>query len=115
MFANLLSNAVKYGAKGSPITVKTVGSEENVLVYVHNEGPPIPVALVPSLFEPMKRGADPSNNASRSVGLGLYIVKHIVDAHGGSIDVRSSAGDGTTFVMQLPRHPIGPPADHSSS
>lgn len=102
VFANLLSNALKYGAKDRPVTIRSVGDVDGVAVSVHNEGVPISDELAPFMFEPMKRGNDPTDNTSRSVGLGLYIVKHIIAAHGGTIDVASTA-DGTTFSVRLPR------------
>lgn len=103
VFANLLSNAVKHGDRDSPVTLECDGKGDSVVVAVHNHGPPIPVELMPFMFEPMKRGTDTSGNPSRSVGLGLYIVKHIVDAHGGSITVCSNGARGTTFSVGLPR------------
>jgi signal transduction histidine kinase len=54
-------------------------------------------------FEAMQRGADNVEPHARSVGLGLFIVKHIVDAHGGTIEVASVDGEGTTFTLALPR------------
>lgn len=70
---------------------------------VHNEGAPIPPDLLPHLFDAMQRGHN--DTARRSVGLGLFIVYHIVRAHGGSVSVRSTAADGTTFLVRLPRSP----------
>jgi signal transduction histidine kinase len=69
---------------------------------VHNEGPVIAAHLVPGLFEPLQRAGE-RDRASRSVGLGLYIVKHLVEAHGGRVSVLSEDGQGTTFEALLPR------------
>ena len=63
--------------------------------------PPPPAVGTP--FEPMKRARSGSDSASRSIGLGLYIVKQIVDAHQGTIEVESNASAGTTFTVRLPK------------
>jgi len=100
---NLLVNALRYSPKDTPVTVRVVGDDEVVRVEVHNYGPPISPELRARLFEPMQRGPGAGDRSGRSVGLGLYIVEHIARAHGGHVDVRSSADEGTTFVLRLPR------------
>jgi signal transduction histidine kinase len=100
---NLVSNALNYGTASGAVTVHTIGEPDCVTLTVHNTGVPIALALLPVLFEPLRRGTAQVDKAGRSVGLGLYIVKHIVDAHGGTISVQSSAAEGTTFSLQLPR------------
>ena len=70
---------------------------------MHNHGPPIPSELVPVLFEPFRRGV-PEDCSPRGLGLGLYIVQQIVLGHDGTIGVDSTAHDGTTFTLHLPRH-----------
>lgn len=105
VLTNLVTNALKYSSPDTPITVRTTGAEKAVEITVHNEGVPIPRAAFPLLFEPMKRAASSFDRANRSVGLGLYIVKHVVDAHGGRVTVTSNAEAGTTFTVQLPRTP----------
>ncbi|MDP2340318.1 MAG: response regulator [Deltaproteobacteria bacterium] len=102
---NLLSNALKYGARDKPVTLRVAGGD-GVVIEVHNDGNPIAPTLLPHIFEPMKRGA--IGDSSRSIGLGLYIVKHIVDTHDGVVEVRSVVGEGTTFSIHLPR--TGDPA-----
>jgi PAS domain S-box-containing protein len=101
---NLVSNALTYGEPGGTITIRTQSEGDWVTMAVHNPGAPIDLQLLPVLFEPLRRGSAPADRAARSVGLGLYIVKHIVDAHGGSIEVASSLVEGTTFSVRLPRH-----------
>lgn len=98
---NLVANAVNHGAADKPVTVRTACFDDRVEVSVHNHGTPIPEALLPHLFEPMVRGAEAGARA-RGVGLGLYIVREIARAHGGTVRVESRAGDGTTFVLSLP-------------
>jgi len=107
LFSNLLGNAVQYGFKGMPICVNVVGSPKDVTLSVHNEGIPIPPDATAKIFESLTR-ADPTEegeaDAGRvNLGLGLYISKEIVIAHGGTIDVTSSEKDGTTFTAKLPR------------
>ncbi|MEO8179609.1 MAG: response regulator [Deltaproteobacteria bacterium] len=101
---NLVSNALKYGEAGGIVTVRTQGEGDSVTMAVHNPGLPIDAQLLPVLFEPLRRGSAQVDRAARSVGLGLYIVKHIIEAHGGSIDVKSTLAEGTTFSARLPRH-----------
>jgi sigma-B regulation protein RsbU (phosphoserine phosphatase) len=101
--ANLATNAFKYSAPGTPVTVRTRGEPDYVMLEVHNEGPPIPPEALDHLFEPMQRGK--RDDRKEGLGLGLFIVDQIVRAHGGSIEVSSSAEAGTTFRAWLPRHP----------
>jgi phosphoserine phosphatase RsbU/P len=102
VLANLLGNALKYGDAGAPVTLRTRGEgAAGVVVEVHNAGAPIAAATMATMFEPMKRGSE--DQSARSIGLGLYIVKHIVDAHEGTIDVSSQQDTGTTFSIRLPR------------
>ncbi|SEM80389.1 PAS domain S-box-containing protein [Stigmatella aurantiaca] len=103
VITNLVNNALAYSPLDSAVRVETHGEEDALLLRVHNAGAPIPPELMPRLFEPLTRGADKVTSASRSIGLGLYIVNHIVQAHGGRIDVRSSADEGTAFTVRLPR------------
>ena len=104
LIGNLVANAATYGAPGRPITVTSHGTDAGGLaIQVHNEGPPIDAALLPRLFEPMVRGD--TQAADRSVGLGLFIVREIARAHGGSVSVASAADAGTTFTFQAPATP----------
>ncbi|NPC84627.1 PAS domain S-box protein, partial [Pyxidicoccus fallax] len=112
VLTNLLSNALAYSPATLPVTVRAGSSDAQWHVSVHNGGEPIPPHLQATLFEPMRRGPSASGGASsRSIGLGLYIVHHIVDAHGGTVALDSSAEAGTTFTVRLPRQeptPEGP-------
>jgi PAS domain S-box-containing protein len=103
LVSNLLTNALKYSPEGSRVDVSTRPEDSWVSLCVHNEGTPIPSEKLPSLFEPLQRATADVDKAGRSVGLGLYIVKHIVDAHGGTITVKSTKAEGTTFTVRLPR------------
>jgi signal transduction histidine kinase len=101
---NLLDNAVKYSPPDTPIRTVYEDEGEEVLFSVHNQGAPIPKPLLPRLFEPFERGVH-KGTKSTSVGLGLYIVRQIAEAHHGSVEVRSTPEDGTTFTVRLPRSP----------
>ncbi|AKJ01844.1 Chemotaxis protein methyltransferase CheR [Archangium gephyra] len=103
--SNLVTNALKYSPMDTPVSVELRGGDEAVELWVHNDGPPIPPELLPRLFEPLQRGTLQADRASRSIGLGLYIVKHLVEAHGGTVAARSGQGRGTTFTVRLPRSP----------
>lgn len=106
---NLISNALHYSPEGTPVRVETVGAAQEVTLTVHNLGPAIPAPQQQKIFEPMQRASADVNPQNRSVGLGLYIVKHLVRAHGGTIEVRSVEEEGTTFTVRLPRQ-VPPPS-----
>jgi light-regulated signal transduction histidine kinase (bacteriophytochrome) len=95
-------NAVAYGAESTAITVTSEIVSGEFSIAVHNHGPVIPAAVLPTLFQPMVRGTDIAS-ASRSVGLGLFIVSEIAKAHGGEVRVESTDADGTTFTAVIPR------------
>ncbi len=109
LVGNLVSNAMTYGAPDSPVRVVSRGDESYFSISVHNQGPPIPPEVLPHVFQPMSRGTE-AGRATRSVGLGLYIVSEIARAHGGRTTVASAPGEGTTFVTILPRTPELAPA-----
>ena len=102
VIGNLLSNAFQHSPESSVVRLATRGDQHSVTIDVHNEGAPIPPADLARLFEPFERGTDASASG-RSIGLGLYISRQIVDAHSGRIDVRSVEGEGTRFTVWLPR------------
>ncbi len=95
--SNLLTNALHHG-KGD-IVVRAQGLPTEVHVSVHNHGAPIDPAIVPTLFEPFRRGSA----STVGLGLGLYIVREILRAHRGSVAVESSEATGTIFQTRWPR------------
>lgn len=94
--SNLVGNATHYGHGSAVMTIVRVG--DHVAIAVHNAGPPIAPDLLPSIFEPFRRG----HAEGSGLGLGLYIVRAIARAHGGEVTVTSSAQHGTTFTIRLP-------------
>jgi signal transduction histidine kinase len=101
--SNLLGNALKHGAAEAPIRLEVQGHlDDEVRIGVHSLGPAIPREVRSSLFEPLVRGGD-ADRSGISLGLGLYIVRAIAAAHGGSADLASSTTDGTEFCIRLPR------------
>lgn len=108
--SNLVTNALRYGAPAAaPIVVSAEPRGAGVALAVHNEGPVIGAEDRDRIFEPWKR-AERSKQVAHpgSLGLGLFIVREIATAHGGEVRVTSSAEEGTTFTMCLPRRPGEP-------
>ncbi|MFY0578485.1 sensor histidine kinase [Cystobacter fuscus] len=103
LVGNLVGNALKYSPANSVVTVRSQGGPEGIRLEVHNLGEPISAEALPRLFQPLQRAMGSPDKTSRSVGLGLYIVEQIVRAHAGSIQVNSSACEGTLFAVRLPR------------
>jgi PAS domain S-box-containing protein len=102
LIENLAGNAVKYGASNRPVTIRLSPKNDEVLIEVHNEGPPIPLSEQANLFEPFRRSRSALTGAQTGWGLGLTLVKGIAEAHAGTAGVRSSLPDGTTFWVRLP-------------
>ncbi|MFL6658953.1 MAG: sensor histidine kinase [Massilia sp.] len=108
VFSNLLGNAVQHGRASKPITMHVDSSGSHVSIRIHNEGQAIAAELLPTIFDPLVRLAAsraPQQASDNSLGLGLYIARAVVVAHGGDIDVSSSDAQGTTFSVRIPRLP----------
>jgi len=102
--SNLASNALQHGPQDQPVTVESRGNDEEWILSVHNLGEPIAPDLLPYLFDPFRRGTGTGDHNGRGhLGLGLFIARAVVEAHGGSIDVTSRRGEGTRFSVRLPR------------
>jgi signal transduction histidine kinase len=98
---NLLSNALAYASDG-PIVVRAVRDGEMVRVEVSDRGPGLSAEEVPRVWESFYRGAQASQLPNRGSGLGLSVVKQLVELHGGDVGVQSAPGQGATFWFTLP-------------
>lgn len=101
VFMNLVSNAINYGHEGGNCIISFEDLDENVLVEVADDGPGIAAKHLPRLFERFYRVDKSRSKNMGGTGLGLAIAKHIVEAHGQSITVRSEEGKGTTMSFTL--------------
>lgn len=99
---NLLVNAGKYGVEGDEILLTVEALENGVRVSVADHGAGIPLAEQEAIFRPHTRGASASTSGVAGHGLGLSIVKAIVEAHGGTVGVTSAPGTGATFWFTIP-------------
>jgi PAS domain S-box-containing protein len=100
--SNLVANALEHGGAEGPVSVRVGGDDEEAVLAVTNRGPAIAPELMQVMFEPFSAGTLAADGA-RGLGLGLYIVSEVVKAHGGAIEVSSTAARGTTFTVRLPR------------
>jgi PAS domain S-box-containing protein len=97
--SNLGSNALQYSPADSPVSFLLRDGGPELVLEVHNLGAPIPPEALPTLFDPFRR----ASSGGTGLGLGLYIVEQVVTGHGGRIEVQSTAPEGTTFRVLLPR------------
>jgi PAS domain S-box-containing protein len=102
VLSNLVANALEHGATGTSVRVRCHSQGERQVLEVSNVGPPIPEEKLETLFDPFRQ-AGLDKGKRKGLGLGLYIVREIVHAHGGTVAVRSSGEEGTTFTITLPR------------
>ncbi|MCO7517657.1 GAF domain-containing sensor histidine kinase [Pseudomonas guariconensis] len=112
LLSNLIANALTHGAPDGPVTVSAAIRDGTFVLSVHNLGEPIPAQTLAQLFQPFSRPL--SDAPQQGLGLGLYIANQIALAHGGYMDVASSAQAGTLFSFRLPvdrpETPAAPPA-----
>jgi signal transduction histidine kinase len=104
VFSNLLSNAIKYSPDGGVIAVDAAPATDAVVVAIADHGIGIPAADLERLFERYHRGSNVSGIVG--TGVGLYLVKMVVDMHGGAVTVDSKEGDGARFTIRLPLKPV---------
>ncbi len=103
ILVNLLTNAIKYSPDGSPVELSVTADREQVHLAVRDEGVGIRTEDLPRLFHKFYRAEDPVVRRTTGTGLGLYIVRSLVDMLGGRVDVRSQYGKGSVFTISLPR------------
>jgi PAS domain S-box-containing protein len=101
--SNLLSNAIKYSPAGGTIRVTGKMEPHQVTLSVSDQGPGISAPDLPHIFERFYRGDSELTKRAKGAGLGLYLAKSVVEAHGGRIWAESIPGAGTTFLFSLPR------------
>jgi signal transduction histidine kinase len=113
VLTNLVSNAIKYSPEATSIEIAAVATEEEVVFRVTDHGVGISEHERARVFEPFRR-VGLSKESAPGVGLGLFVVRRIVEAHGGSIDVESVPGIGSSFRVVLPRRhePASPVTNH---
>lgn len=107
--ANLVSNAVKFSPSGSSVAVRLRHRNADAVIEVADQGSGIPVDEQDRLFQPFPRISVATPDGERSTGLGLSIARRVAEGHGGSIEVHSRPGEGSTFSMTLPCAPLRHP------
>jgi two-component system sensor histidine kinase BaeS len=100
VFANLLQNALKFTPKAGCITLQSEQEGPNIVVSVADTGPGVPADELPNLFGRYRQAADGRQRGG--TGLGLFIVKTLVEAHGGTVCATSTLSVGSRFTVQLP-------------
>jgi signal transduction histidine kinase len=107
MLSNLIGNAIQYGRAEAPVKVQVSGDTNDIAISVNSQGAVIPADMLNGIFDPLIRIANRSSDdhEASSLGLGLFISREIVQAHGGRVRVSSDLENGTTFFVTLPRQP----------
>ncbi|MET3918113.1 signal transduction histidine kinase [Variovorax sp. OAS795] len=107
VLSNLLNNAVQHGDPAFPVMLAVHVQGQDAILTVKNRGTPIPADSMQVIFNPLvqvvSKESEPHERPATSLGLGLFIAREIVKGHGGTITVSSSAEEGTSFVVRLPR------------
>jgi two-component system, OmpR family, sensor kinase len=102
---NLVANALKHSPAGLPVVIRVEGEQRAdgswAQVEVKDQGPGIPPELMPRIFERFTKG-----RGSKGLGLGLYLVRSIAEAHGGTLAARSEPGKGACFTLALPEDEV---------
>jgi signal transduction histidine kinase len=108
VLSNLISNALEYSTPQTPVRVAVRDHGDTVVIDVNNQGPTIEPEVMATIFDPFRQGSQSERaSARRGLGLGLFIARQIVEAHGGSLAVSSTPEEGTTFTVRLPRSSPG--------
>jgi two-component system, OmpR family, phosphate regulon sensor histidine kinase PhoR len=105
VFGNVLDNAIKFSPPGKPVTVKLQEQDDEYLISVIDQGIGVSPESFDHIFERFYRISNIANRHYTGIGMGLFIAKAIVEAHGGRIDFSSNQGSGSTFYFTLPRVP----------
>lgn len=99
---NLISNAIKYSPQGGPVTIEVTQRGSKACVAVSDQGIGIPQEALSNLFQRFYRADNVTGRRMSGTGIGLYVVKELLTLHGGTVEVESSEGEGSTFTVCLP-------------
>ncbi|MBS3886373.1 MAG: DUF3365 domain-containing protein [Dethiobacter sp.] len=102
IISNLISNSIKFVKEGGEITVFAEADKEFAAISVADTGEGIPPELMPHIFEKFRQGEESLRRRRGGTGLGLALVKTLVELHDGSVSVKSELGKGTTFTIRIP-------------
>jgi signal transduction histidine kinase len=102
VLVNLLSNAMKFSPKEKEVTVKLFGDKGNAVLQVADKGIGISQKEIPKIFQRFYQSDNKIASEAKGSGLGLTLAKHIIEAHGGTIEVESEVGNGSRFVVRIP-------------
>lgn len=105
ILTNLISNAIKYSPGGGEITVNVESDEDLLHVSIRDPGIGIPADKLARIFEKFERVDDRDTRSAGGTGIGLFLVKHLVERHQGHIHVESELGKGSTFIFEIPLRP----------
>ena len=103
ILTNLLSNAVKYSPEGGTITITGCNTGDKVAISISDQGIGIPPEHLDKVFLRFHRVDNKDTRQAGGTGIGLYLVKHLIESHGGAIEVKSEVGKGSTFIFTLPK------------
>lgn len=106
LLTNLISNAIKYSPSGGTVTVEVSSENEKLRVVVRDNGIGIPADKLGRIFEKFERVDDADTRLAGGTGIGLFLVKHLVERHEGRIWVESEVGKGSAFIFQIPLSPV---------
>jgi two-component system phosphate regulon sensor histidine kinase PhoR len=109
ILTNLVSNAIKYSPSGGEVTVRMSADDMWLHVSVSDQGIGIPADKLVRVFEKFERIDNRDTRQAGGTGIGLFLVKHLVELHGGTILVESEIGKGSTFIFEIPLRPSDPP------
>ena len=99
---NLVSNAIKYTPDDGHVMVSAFVEDSTLILKISDTGLGIPEKYIDTLFQPFARVREREHMKQEGTGLGLSIVKTIIDQHNGDIEIESTAGEGTSFIISLP-------------
>ena len=100
---HLLRNAITYAGSGGKVALVATGDDREVTVAVSDDGPGIPLDEQEDVFERFHKTSDSISRGETALGLGLPLTRQFVEAHGGSVSLRSAPGEGTTVTLVIPR------------